>query len=469
MSAAGALAVAVVAWVVGEELVRRAQVARIPLPPDLFAAPSAARDHIREADLAARAAPASAAAIGDLAMAYHASLQIPQAQYTYALAERLDPGDWRWTYYRGLLHEERGEQDAALEAFTRVTAADASVGLAWFRIGEIALKQGRTEMARQAYGRAHEAPATAPFSTAGVTSRTTVPLVRYAELGLARLTASDAPLPSVSSGAYIPPADPLLDAVVARSRHTDLILKHAALAARGGDRAWRSFLTRRAFEFNPTGLDVLMEMAAMLQDEGKPSEALDYLRQAEAVAPDDHHTLVQQGRALTELGRLDEAESVLRRAIRVRDAAAEYNLANVLDRKGQWTDARLHYERALTIDPFHARALNNLGLGLAQRGQAAAALALFTRAVEAAPGNAETYSNLGVALLNAGRRSEAVAAIEQALHIDPESADAHNNLGIALAQQGKLEAAAAAFRAALLRAPNHANARSNLDRVAGKR
>lgn len=459
---------AVIAWFVGGQLVRRAQAARLPAPPDLSAVSEAVRRHIEEADAAARANPASATAVGDLAIAYHASLLISHAMRIYALAERLAPGDWRWIYYRGLLHEERGEQDAALEAFSRVTAASPANGLAWFRIGEVAFKQGRTDLARQAYTRARESPVTAPFAPAGAATRSTIPVARYAELGLARLALDDTPLPAISNRAYVPPADPLLDAVVARSRHSDLLLKHAAMAARGGDRAWRAFLVRRAFEFNPTGLDVLMEMAAMLQDEGKPAEAIEILRRAEAVAPDDHHTLVQQGRVLTDLGRLDEAEAVLLRAIRIRDAAAEYNLANVLDRKGRWSDARRHYDRALAIDPFHARAMNNLGLGLAGRGQTAAALTLFERAIEAAPGNAETYSNMGVALLNSGRLPQAMAAIEQALAIDPGSADAHNNLGIAMAQQGRLEEAATQFREALKRAPNHATARRNLERIAGQ-
>jgi len=465
---ASILVAAVVAWFAGGALVRRAQATRLPAPPDLSAVSEAVRLHIREADAAARANAASATAVGDLAMAYHASLLVSHAMRIYALAERLAPGDERWIYYRGLLHEERGEQDAALEAFSRVTAANPAAGLAWFRIGEIAFKQGRTDAARQAYTRAKAAPVTAAFAPADTATRSTIPLARYADLGLARLASDDTRLPAISNRAYVPPADPLLDAVVARSRNSDLLLKHAALAARGGDRAWRAFLVRRAFEFNPTGLDVLMELAALLQDEGKPSEAIEFLRRAEAVAPGDHHTLVQQGRALTDLGRLDEAESVLRRAIRVRDAAAEYNLANVLDRKGQWGDARLHYERALAIDPFHARAMNNLGLGLAGRGQIAAALALFERAIEAAPGNAEAYSNMGAALLNSGRVPQAIAAIGKALEIDPDSADAHNNLGIAMAQQGRLEEAAAEFLEALKRAPNHADARRNLDRVTGK-
>ena len=187
--------------------------------------------------------------------------------------------------------------------------------------------------------------------------------------------AADAPKQDAetkAARAYTPPSDPLLDAVVAESRMRDLLLKHAALAERGGDAAWREFLVRRALQFNPRDPNVLMEMAGMLQASGRFSEALDYLRQHQQVVPGDHHTLVEEGRVLSDLGQYAEAESVLRQATRVRDAAAEYNLGAVLDRLGRTDEARTHYQAALAIDPYHARAMNNLGVWLDRSGQSAA-------------------------------------------------------------------------------------------------
>ena len=216
---------------------------------------------------------------------------------------------------------------------------------------------------------------------------------------------------------------------------------------------------------NPSDLHVLMEMAALRQAQGRPAEALEYLRQHEALAPGDHHTLVEQGRSLIELDRLAEAEAVLRRAIVVRDAAAEYNLASALDRQDRWDEARAHYEQALAIDPFHVRAMNNLGAGLDRRGQAGPAIALFERALAIAPANAEIYVNYGSALVHQGRVDDAVRALRQAVALAPRDANGHNNLGIALAQQGDLAAARDAFSRALAIDPRHAGARGNLEQV----
>jgi tetratricopeptide (TPR) repeat protein len=483
-------------WLGAGELTRRARAARLPPLPDLTSSTAPVRAYLIDADAAARARPASAADVGALGIAYHASLLDDHALRAYAAAEALDPAAWQWVYYRALVSESHGRTDVALELLAKVTDLNPSLGLAWFRIGEAQLKRQRFAAAQQAYERALAAP---PAQALGEPSSRTLPLSAYATVGLARVAAEQGnvvaanelidralrehprfgpalqlkqqraaggPAQPSSARAYVPPADPLLDAVVGVSRHSDLLLKHAALAARAGDRPWREFLTRRALQFTPRNPDVLLEMSAMLQAAGNPAEALVHLKQHEEVAPHDHHGLVEQGKCLSDLGRFAEAEQVLRRAVRVPDAAAEYNLGLSLDRQGRWDEARRHYERALALDPFHARALNNLAVGTAQRGNIAAARQLHARALQAAPDDAEVRSNAATTLLMDGRTADAIALLEQALAIDPESADVHNTLGVALGQSGRLADAAAHFREAVRLSPGHQDARRNLERVA---
>jgi Flp pilus assembly protein TadD len=57
--------------------------------------------------------------------------------------------------------------------------------------------------------------------------------------------------------------------------------------------------------------------------------------------------------------------------------------------------ARARYEKPLAIDPFHARALNNLGVWLDRHGKGGEAIRTLERAIQADPDNAEAYSNLG--------------------------------------------------------------------------
>ncbi len=493
-------AAAAAAWFVTGLVTGRALGARMPPLPDLSGVAAPVRDAILAADAHARAAPSGAAA-GALGRVHHANLRPADALAAYAVAERLSPSEWRWTYLRALLQEERGDQGPQRAALERVTAAAPTFGPAWYRLGELAFKQRRLDDARTAYERARDASPTAPFAPPGVASRQTVPLGAYAGFGLARVTlergdrqnavqqlralvqsypgfgpartqlhALDAPAAARSGGfeaPFVPPADPLLDALVAESRHSDLLLKHAGIATRAGDAAWREFLVRRALAFNPRDLNVLMEMAAMLQATGRPAEALAVLKQHEALAPGDHHTLVEQGRVLDDLGRLGEAEAVLLRAVTVRDSAAEYNLGAVLDKQGRWEEAQARYARALEINPFHARAMNNMAVGLDRHGQTGQALPLFERAIAISPASAEFYVNYGSALIQQRRFDDAVRVLGQAVGLDPRAPNAHNNLGIALAQRGDLGRAREAFTQALALDPGHVNARRNLERVNG--
>lgn len=490
---------AAIGWFGSSALARRAVAARLPAMPNLSARPSTVAHAVRAADAAARLEP-SPATIGALGRIYHATQLAPQAVAAYAIAESLAPADdWTWTYHRALVLEERGAEGTR-EALEGVVARAPQTGHAWYRLGELHFKQGRLDEAATAYERAAAAPARAPYTPAGVAARDVVPLSAYATLALARVAldrghADDARtrlrrvvdghptfgaaramlrrLESAASdgdrvaaaGSFVPPADPVVDALVATSPDSDLLLKHAGIATRAGDTAWREFLVKRALAVNPDDPNVLMEASAAAQALGRPAEALEHLRRHQTLAPGDHHGLVQQGRVLIDLGRFAEAEAVLRQAIVVRDAAAEYNLGTVLDRLGRGDEARAHYTRALAIDPFHARAMNNLAIGLDRRGQAAAAAAWFERALAVAPDTAEFHVNYGAALLGQRRFDEAVRVLSDGVALDPRSADAQNNLGIALASLGDLPRARDAFTRALALAPGHASAHDNLARV----
>lgn len=464
---AAALAAGAVAWFAAGLVVQRSQAALLPARPDVSALPAPLREAIDGADAQARATP-NAETIGALARVYHGSLRPADALPLYELAARLQPANWQWPYLRAVLLEERGDQDAARAALDTVTVQAPQAGLAWYRLGEIAFKQGRLDDARRAYERALTAPGAAPFTPAGVASRKVTPLAAYASAGLARVARDRGERGDAAGAPSWPPADPLVDAVVAESRHSDLLLKHAGLATRAGDSAWREYLVRRALAFNPQDLNVLMEVAALLQATGRANEALTYLRQHETLAPGDHHGLVEQGRALIDLNRLDEAEAVLRRAAAVRDAAAEYNLGLALDRQGRWDEARQHYEQALAIDRFHARAMNNVAVGLDQRGQSGAAMPLFERAIQVSPEAAEFHLNYGTALLQQQRLDDAERAIRAGLALDPRSANGHSNLGIVLANRGQLAPALDEFRQALALDPRHDNARRNAAVVAAR-
>ena len=110
-------------------------------------------------------------------------------------------------------------------------------------------------------------------------------------------------------------------------------------------------------------------------------------------------------------------------------------------REGRLEEAVSLYRRALRLAPGHPDAENLLGVAARQRGDLPAALAHAARAVAAVPNSALFLANQGAALAEAGRLGEAIAALRHAVALNPHDATGLRNLGQALTAAGQAEAA----------------------------
>jgi len=197
---------------------------------------------------------------------------------------------------------------------------------------------------------------------------------------------------------------------------------------------------------------------------GKLDEAVSHHREAlrlEPDAPEPHNNL---GRALAELGEYEEAEAHYAQAIRLEPGMAEphNNLALALAKQGNYESAERHYADALRLDPDYPDAHNNLGLLLAARRRDDQAEAQYRRAIVLKPSYVEAHSNLGNLLVRRGQLQEAVAHLASAVRLEPERAEVHNNLGLALAALGKHEEGMAQYAEALRLEPRLAEAHHNM-------
>lgn len=123
-------------------------------------------------------------------------------------------------------------------------------------------------------------------------------------------------------------------------------------------------------------------------------------------------------------------------------------------------------EKALSLDPKHAKAHNNIALASIDLGELELAEAHYREslAVEAQP---SIHNDLGFVLERQGLYEEAEEHYRAALALDPASASAHFNLAAALARRGELGAAERHFRAALSAGPS-ARAGAGLGIVLGR-
>jgi len=141
---------------------------------------------------------------------------------------------------------------------------------------------------------------------------------------------------------------------------------------------------------------------------------------------------------------------------------ARFNLASVLEERGEAAGAVAQLRETTRIRPRFALAHAELGQLLAKQGQPEEALRELRTAVDLRPDLADAHLRLGSVLGALGRSDEAAVEFAQGIRLQPEDADAHYNFGIALAEGGKLEEAAREFGATVRLRPEDVDARFNL-------
>ena len=97
---------------------------------------------------------------------------------------------------------------------------------------------------------------------------------------------------------------------------------------------------------------------------GDTEQAIELLLQVSTDAPDKPYVFTNLGLAYFKLKKMDLAEQAFQEAIsRSKADAVAYNHLGILLRyKGQFEEARKHYQRAITIDSDYANAHLNLGI-----------------------------------------------------------------------------------------------------------
>ena len=132
---------------------------------------------------------------------------------------------------------------------------------------------------------------------------------------------------------------------------------------------------------------------------------------------------------------------------------APYNLGTALSGVGRLDEAEENLRRALELDPRHKSALQNLGSVLVRKQHHEQAVDAYRRLIEIDPRSAAAHSGMGIALYYLGRTDEALQSVDRALAIDPNFEEAlinrkgmpqvkaHADAGVAFMAQGKLDEA----------------------------
>ncbi len=190
----------------------------------------------------------------------------------------------------------------------------------------------------------------------------------------------------------------------------------------------------------------------------------DLFRHAATVTRDNWTALYNLGTTMAGEGRLDEAETALREALRLKPSfeGARNALAVILDGQGRTAEAVEQLNEVLREDPDHETAHDNLALILEREGRLEEAEGHYRQALRWKPGDVKANRNLSALLLRQGRYGEAERLLAAAVAAEPDAADLRDRLGLSLSLLGRLEEAAAAYREALRLDPAIARIHYNL-------
>ncbi|OAN50581.1 hypothetical protein A6A04_17925 [Paramagnetospirillum marisnigri] len=179
-----------------------------------------------------------------------------------------------------------------------------------------------------------------------------------------------------------------------------------------------------------------------------------HLAQAEALS-------ARAGQAVA-ARRLDEAESLLRRALKLApgEAALWCNLGSVQGMAGHLDEAERSFRRASQLAPSLGDIWTNLGRIQLMRGDFASAEADARKGAQLAPNSAVAAKTLGDVLLCQGRADAAALELGRALTLRPDWVEALNSLSSALKQTDRLVEAVAVCRRSLALAPTDTAARN---------
>jgi tetratricopeptide (TPR) repeat protein len=357
--------------------------------------------------------PRSGAAWGRLGMLLFAhDLQV-ESLACLEQAERLEPAEVRWPYYRGLILLRR-EPEAALAPLERAAARGGREIAPRLRLAEALLARDRLDEAesqlRAVLGEQPDNP--------------------RARLGLGQVAYRRGELrqslPDLRRAAESPLAEKAARATLAEvcqrlGESEAAEAERSRIADLPADPPWPDPLLREV-ELLRTGLAARLDQADEMASQGQVAEAAAVLRQVLHDHPDSDRAHLELGRILIRLNDLGGAEDELRMALRLNGQSinAHFLLGGVRALKKDDAEAETCFRAVIGLKPTHALAHYNLGLCRLRQKDPSGAAESFRTALRCRPNMPDAHVALAEVLLEQGRTAEARDHLGDALRLAPD-------------------------------------------------
>ncbi|MGH7946087.1 MAG: tetratricopeptide repeat protein [Opitutaceae bacterium] len=188
-----------------------------------------------------------------------------------------------------------------------------------------------------------------------------------------------------------------------------------------------------ALSQQPDDPQALAFLALSRIEQGKANEALDAVRDAISVAPDEAFLHYVHALILRHMDRFDDAVHAVKESLRLEptDPNTFTLLASIELARNRWDESLDASELALVLNPEHVGAANLRAMALVRMGRKAEAMQAVDYALHRAPENAFSHANQGWNCLHQNDPLKAQDHFREALRLDPN---------LEYAREGMLEA-----------------------------
>ena len=149
-----------------------------------------------------------------------------------------------------------------------------------------------------------------------------------------------------------------------------------------------------------------------------------------------------------DLGQTQKAASLMRNFKDKFDPNYHYYQGRIASMFKQNQQSVQHFQKAIELDPKHAKSFAAMALVKGRMGKLQDALKDLDRAIAIDPGYAKAYSNRGVTRGALQQNQAAISDFTQAIRLDPRLADAYRNRGITKEMEGDLKGACSDWKIA---------------------
>ena len=183
-------------------------------------------------------------------------------------------------------------------------------------------------------------------------------------------------------------------------------------------------------ERQPKNLAAWKQFSAELSEAGYLEEALEALKSALALKPDDAEVLALQGRMTHQQGDPERGLAYLHKAIELRPnyAKAQHYIGYIYYTQARFDEALQHAEIACRLAPDDVDMLNTLGNILTQKFEYSRARDTLEKAARLAPNNYLSWNNLGNVYNAIGDLDKGLESYRQAHRINPQAPGPFSNI-----------------------------------------